>query len=79
MNKPLHEYTTSELAAELEKRASRAPRWGIFVPEQWVKGIEASTREAALVVAYDRVRGVSFEARIVESVTRPGQVTDEDG
>jgi len=79
MSKPLHEYTTSELQAELQKRAARAPRWGIFVPEQWVNGIEGSSQEVALFAATERVRGVTFVARVIEPITRPGQVTDEDG
>ena len=77
--KPLHEYTEAELLAELRKRATQMPRWGIFIPEQWAAGIEGSSRTVVENVARERLRGVTWEARVLEAITRPGQIGDEDG
>jgi len=78
-NMPLHEYSNAELEAELQKRTARTPRWGLFIPEQWVEGVMGSSKAVVEEVAARTVRGVKWEARFVESITRPGQIGDEDG
>ena len=79
--KPLHEYTETELLAELRKRATQMPRWGIFIPEQWATGIKGSSKAIVEEAASRTLRGsFTYEARLLpEPITRPGQIGDEDG
>lgn len=61
---PLKEYSDAELEAEVQRRAVKAPKWGIYIPAQWVKGIEDSSRAVVEGVASRQLRGAfTYEAR----------------
>lgn len=60
----LSDYSAEELYAELARRAGHSPRWFIYIPEQCVGNIAASSREVAEMVAKRQIgASVKWEAR----------------
>ncbi len=63
----LARFSDGELEAELSRRAAASPRWGIFIPAQWVKGIACSAKSVAEEVARSQLRGAfTYECRTLE-------------
>jgi len=47
-----------------EKVAPLSDKWGIFIPEQWINGVECSSKRVAGIVAKDMLRGgFDYEVR----------------
>jgi hypothetical protein len=69
---PLESFSDAELSAELLRRARTCPRWGIFIPEQWVKGVACSSKSVAEGVARSNIRGpFSYEIRVLPGAPVP--------
>jgi hypothetical protein len=55
--KPLTDYSESELYAELDRRAKKAPKWVLWIPAQWVESIQGSSKAVVAGVAKQVLRG----------------------